>query len=77
MKSGAVPWVLGDGVAGTLVDVASAEALSAAIVRLLADNAALQASAAAGFSHVQKNFSLEHVVDLYEAQYDTIVAGNR
>ena len=76
-KSGAVPWVLGDGVAGTLVDVASAEALSAAIVRLLADNAALQASAAAGFSHVQNNFSLEHIVDLYEAQYEAIVEGNR
>ena len=76
-KSGAVPWVLGDGVAGTLVDVDSAEALSAAIVRLLADNAALQASATAGFSHVQNNFSLEHIVDLYEAQYEAIVEGNR
>lgn len=75
-KSGAVPWVLGDGVAGTLVDVASAQTLSEAIGRLLTDSDALRASAAAGFGHVQNNFSLEHVVDLYEAQYEAIVESN-
>lgn len=68
-KSGAVPWVLDHGAAGSLVDMGSSGAIAMEIVRLLQDPVALRKSAAAGFVSIQQRFSLERVVDGYEQQY--------
>lgn len=71
--SGAVPWVLGNGLAGTLVDVESPKSLGRAILELAADPNGRRESAAAGFRYIRSNFSLDYVVDLYEWEYQRIV----
>lgn len=72
--SGAVAWVLGDGVAGVLVDVRSPAALADAVIHLAASPAEREQLARSAFEHTRANFSLERVVDQYEAEYRRILA---
>ncbi len=73
-RSGAVPWVLGNGSAGLLVDVTSASSIEAAILRLTADDEARMQLTKHAFDYIEANFSLQRVVDLYEAEYGRILA---
>jgi glycosyltransferase involved in cell wall biosynthesis len=70
-RSGAVPWVLGEGIAGELVDVSDAGAIASAVLRLTADQEFAARRRTEAFTHVQANFSLDHVLDLYEQVYRT------
>ena len=69
-ESGAVPWVLGDGEAGMLVDVSSPSAIAAAI-RLHVRSDFLAESAARGYHYVSDNFSLATAAEAYERCYQT------
>ena len=72
-RSGAVPWVLGEGRAGVLCDVTSADALANAILRPLADPGAWAQLSAAGFAEAQDRFRLPAVVGQYEAAYERVL----
>ena len=71
--SGAVPWVLGEGAAGCLLDVRNADAITRAILELLDDHGARESMAVAAWKHVRERFGLSAVVDLYEEQYDALL----
>lgn len=74
-RSGAVPWVLGDGTAGTLTDVRSAPALAKAISELLGDARTWAARSRAAHDHAWANFRLGPAVDGYLRAYERVVAG--
>jgi L-malate glycosyltransferase len=65
--SGAVPWVLGEGVAGTLADVRDPEQIACAVLALPDDHGSRQMLRQRAFAHVADNFSLDHVIGQYEA----------
>jgi glycosyltransferase involved in cell wall biosynthesis len=64
-RSGAVPWVLGDGAAGLLVDVGSSAEIAAAMVRLAGDPRARARLAAAGRDRVGRHFDLDEIAATY------------
>ena len=64
-RSGAVPWILDEGRAGLLVDVASAEALCQGMERIMNDEGLRSRLAAAGFARARDEFSLAPVADRY------------
>jgi L-malate glycosyltransferase len=70
-RAGAVPWVLGGGTAGVLVDMTRPAAISGAIVRLLADGGLRERLGSEARRQVRANFSADVVIpqalDLYEA----------
>lgn len=68
--SGAVPWVMGAG--GLAVDVTSADAMAAAMIRLLADPEALRRHAQAARSRAE-DFGATQVAAAYEAHYLTVL----
>jgi glycosyltransferase involved in cell wall biosynthesis len=74
--SGAVPWVLGAGRAGTLVDIRSAAEIADAI-RLLTSPEARARSAGEGFNFVREKFSLSASVEAYENCYQEALFGPR
>jgi len=72
--SGAVPWVLGDGACGVLVDVRSPDALAEAMVGLAVDDARRRALAAKAGAMVRDRFDIAAVVDRYEAIFAELCA---
>jgi glycosyltransferase involved in cell wall biosynthesis len=64
-RSGAVPWVLGGGKAGMLVDVDDPRALAQAMEAVLTHPALMQRLASGGFRHAWDNFRQSRVTDLY------------
>jgi L-malate glycosyltransferase len=64
-QSGAVPWILDEGRAGLLVDVASADALSQGMERIMDDEGLRSRLATAGFERARGEFSLASVADRY------------
>lgn len=75
-ESGAVPWVLGFGKAGSLVDVSDAQAIANEIVRLATSPTQRQELTERAVAHTRAEFSIGHVVDLYEAEYERILASS-
>ena len=67
--SGAVPWVLGEGRAGVLTDVASPRAIAEACLGLLTDPARWREVAAAGYQHASATFRLSQTADRYLEAY--------
>ena len=67
-KSGAVPWVVGDG--GLLVDVTQPEAMAAALLRLTSDPAFAARLGQAGRQQSRQRFGVEAVANAYEGHYD-------
>lgn len=65
--SGAVPWVLGDGRYGVLVDVRSPAAIAAAMAELGRDEGRRRRLAEAAQAAMWERFDLERTVDRYEA----------
>lgn len=68
-RSGGVPWTLGHGSAGVLVDITDAQALSAAMVDLIENPSRGAEIGARARSHAQDHYSMASVVDQYEMVY--------
>ena len=66
-SSGAVPWVLGEGKAGMLVDVTSERSLTAAMHRLATEPSLRESFACAGREAAMSRFHIDSTVDRYEA----------
>jgi len=73
-SSGAVPWVLGDGSAGLLVDVTDPHQLAEAMRSLLADSDLRDLYSEAGFRRAWDNFRVATVLDQYEDCYRSVLA---
>jgi glycosyltransferase involved in cell wall biosynthesis len=67
VRSGGVPWVVGDG--GLLVDVTDPQAMADAMHRLLSDRALRERHAQAAARRARETFAVGRVVDAYEAAY--------
>ena len=65
-KSGAVPWVIGEG--GIVCDVTSPDKLADCIVRVMGDAELRKRLSERGKRHVRKMFDIEKVVDMYEVE---------
>lgn len=69
-RVGGVPELIEDGVNGYLVDPGNAVALAAAMKKIMSlSEAERKAMGMAGREHIEANFSLERVVDQWEALY--------
>lgn len=66
---GGVPWTLGEGEYGVLVDVRSAEQLASAMLRLAQDEQGRVELGIAGRRSVKSRFHIAQVADRYEAIY--------
>jgi glycosyltransferase involved in cell wall biosynthesis len=75
--AGAVPWVLGCGSAGALVDVGSARSLAAGVMAVLSDEELRLRYSAAGYARARALFALERVAAQYEATFTHVVSPAR
>ncbi len=73
-RSGAVPWVLGGGKAGLLVDIEDPRALSEAIEAVVTQPPLRERLATDGYTHAWQNFRQSRVTDLYQAVYGRLLA---
>ncbi|MCX7047062.1 MAG: glycosyltransferase family 4 protein [Candidatus Sumerlaeota bacterium] len=76
-RSGAVPWVLGDGSAGLLCDVTDPAQIAEACIRLLGDPALWKHLSQAGYERVKECFTLSKVLDQYLEEYERILQSER
>ena len=74
-KAGGVPWTLGYGAHGALVDVRSPDAIASAMLRLAQDQELRTGLARAARQAAKEKFSLDKMVDRYEAIYAELIAG--
>lgn len=75
-RSGAVPWVLGEGAAGVLTDVTNPAHLAAAITALDESRASWPSRREAAFRYVRTHFSLPAAVDSFLEEYSSILANS-
>jgi L-malate glycosyltransferase len=73
-RVGGVPWTLGNGECGVLVDVRSPDQIASAMVRLAQDEDTRARLGEAGREFAKSNFHIEHVADQYEAIYAEVAA---
>ena len=73
-RSGAVPWVLGGGKAGLLVDVDDPRSIADAVAAVLTQPALRERLAGDGYLHARKNFSQSRVTDQYLGAYRRVLA---
>jgi len=71
-RSGGVPYVLGNGQAGVLVDVQSPQEIADAMLRLVTDHTFYQHIATQALARVHQCFLLDNIVTEYERIYDEI-----
>jgi L-malate glycosyltransferase len=76
-KSGGVPWTLGDGQYGLLVDVRSPDKVAEAMLRLAEDEPERARLGMAGYEAARTRFHIEQVVDRYEAIYAKLASPPR
>ena len=74
--SGAVPYLLGDGQAGVLVDIMSPAAIAAEMIALAEDPERRQALAESGHTYARSHFHIDQVTDSYLDCYDQMLAGS-
>jgi len=72
-SSGGCPWTLGDGSAGTLVDVRSPQQIAQAIVAVHGTSPASRATSRAGHQLIVTRYSADVVVASYVAEYRSVV----
>ncbi len=72
-KSGAVPWVMGDG--GVVCDVTKPDKLAECIERVMGDNALRKRLSEGGVQRVRKMFNIERIVDMYETKLQSLAGG--
>ena len=68
-RVGGVPWTLGNGECGVLVDVRSPDQIASAMIRLAQDENTRTRLGAAGREFARRRFHIEQVADQYEAIY--------
>jgi glycosyltransferase involved in cell wall biosynthesis len=68
-RVGGVPWTLGNGECGVLVDVRSPDQIASAMIRLAQDANTRTRLGAAGREFARRRFNIEQVADQYEAIY--------
>jgi glycosyltransferase involved in cell wall biosynthesis len=73
-RSGAVPWVLNEGQAGLLVDVADPDSIAVAINSVLSDESTWQRFSNAGYDYSSDNFRMSVVAARYIKQYEKIIS---
>lgn len=73
-RSGAVPWVLGNGKAGLLVDVNDPRVIAQAMGAVLTRETLRKRLASGGYAHAWQNFRQSHVTDLYLDAYRRVLA---
>jgi glycosyltransferase involved in cell wall biosynthesis len=71
--SGGVPWTLGQGKYGVLVNMRSAEALTGAILRLAENEDERVRIGMAGYEAAKSQYHIARVIDRYEAIYSDLV----
>ncbi|WP_369413863.1 glycosyltransferase family 4 protein [Aeromicrobium wangtongii] len=76
-RSAAVPWVLADGEAGVLANVASPQDLASAIVRVVQDRELLRRLGMAGRLRAENEFSPSSVAAKYESVYRSALEQKR
>lgn len=74
---GDIPKLIEDGVSGLFVDPGDVAGLSAAIVRLLGDQAQAGSLAEHAYAAVRSRYSSEHMYDQYSSIYRGLLHGNR
>ena len=72
-RVGGIPEIVEDGRSGLLVEPANAEALAAALARLLADRSLATRLGAAGAERVEQAFTIQRMCRAYEALYDRML----
>jgi N-acetyl-alpha-D-glucosaminyl L-malate synthase BshA len=73
-RVGGVPELIEDGVNGLLFPVGDTEAMAAAAIALLGDEARLAAMAAAARKNASDRFCSSRIIPLYEAYYERVLA---
>ena len=73
-NSGGVPWQLGYGKYGTLVNVNSPRAISEKIIEILMDKKSLQHLSTQAYNGCKEHFSIENVAKKYESVYRSILS---
>lgn len=71
-SSGALPWIMGDGVAGMLVDVTSVHEVTKAIISLVMDSEIYSRASIAGLNRAKSMFFIDDIVDQYLNLYQSI-----
>jgi len=74
IRSGAVPWVLGEGEAGLLVDVANVDAIAIGMTSLLTKESDWQRFSDAGYEFASDNFQMSAVAGRYLDLYERILS---
>jgi glycosyltransferase involved in cell wall biosynthesis len=72
-RVGGVPWTLGNGKYGVLVNVRSTDQIASAMLRLAQDEDTRARLAVAGREFARRHFHIEQVADRYEAIYAELV----
>ena len=72
-RAGGIPEVVEDGATGTLCEVGDVEAMAEGALSILRDPQRRERMAAAGRRRVVDNFTVEHVVPLYESYYERVL----
>jgi glycosyltransferase involved in cell wall biosynthesis len=73
-RSGAVPWVLNEGRAGLLVDVADVDSIAVGMTSVLTDESEWQRYADAGYAYARDHFQMSAVAGRYLDEYDKILS---
>jgi glycosyltransferase involved in cell wall biosynthesis len=73
IDSGAVPWVLGDGEAGVLVDCRDPDAVAVGLQRLIEDPKLREKYGACAFARADTQFRMSRIAGVYLEHYKTIL----
>ena len=73
-RSGAVPWVLNQGRAGLLVDVADVDSITMGMTSVLTSESEWQRYSEAGFAYAREHFQMSAVAGRYLDQYEKILS---
>ena len=73
-RSGAVPWVLNQGRAGLLVDVADVDSITMGMTSVLTSESEWQRYSDAGFAYAREHFQMSAVAGRYLDQYEKILS---
>jgi N-acetyl-alpha-D-glucosaminyl L-malate synthase BshA len=76
-RVGGVPELVEDGVNGMLFPVGDVEAMAAAAIRILKDDALQQTMAEAARKTAQDKFCTSRIIPMYERYYEQVLAGSR
>jgi len=76
-RAGGVPWTLGDGKYGVLVDVSSPDQIASAMIRLAQNQNTRAHLEEAGREFAKQHFNIEQVADRYEAIYADLAQKGR